>query len=316
MAGERIEDQVIVLIAAPGKAVVDDEVLGEAVSAVAPFMPEVRWLDEEGREACEVAFTPPPASHYQPRSLEERLRGRLMGLEVDVAVLPLGGRRKKLLMADLDASVIATECIGELMAAVGGGAQVAAIAARVLRDGMSLHDETRHEAMALFGALPEETVREMIGKCIRIRPDAAVLAATMKAKGAFTALVSGGPAVVVRHVAEALGVDAWRACVSRTDGREPAGATEALEALEADGRGRLEFMRELVRARGLSAADVLAVGESAADVPMVEAAGLGVAWHAVPALRAVADARIDHGDLTALLYLQGYRRDEFVVPGR
>ncbi len=90
-ADERLDDQVIVLVAAPGKAQIDDSVIAEAVSTVSLLFanPEVRWLDETGREACEIAFTPPPASHYNPRSLEERLRARLMGLAIDVAVLPL-----------------------------------------------------------------------------------------------------------------------------------------------------------------------------------------------------------------------------------
>ncbi len=306
---ERVEDQVIVLIAAPGKAAIDEAVLAAAISAVAPFNPELRWLDEEGHEACEIAFTPPPASHYQPRSLEERLRGRLMGQPIDVAVLPLGGRRKKLLVADMDSTVIGQECIDELAAAAGKGAAVAAVTERAMRGELPFREALRQRVAHLEG-LPEAAIRDVIETRICLNPGAETLVRTMKAHGAFTALVSGGFAPFAEHVAAQAGFDFWQANVLKTEEGRLTGEVEE-PALGKD--AKLAIMKRLAAERGLALADVLAVGDGANDVEMVQAAGLGVAWHAKPVLREVADARIDHGDLTALLYLQGYRKDEFIL---
>ncbi len=307
---ERPEDQVIVLMAAPGKAVIDEAVLAEVISAVAPFDPELRWLDETGHEACEVAFTPPPSSHYQARSLEERLRGRLSGRPIDVAVLPLGGRRKRLLVADMDSTIIAQECIDELAAAAGKGAEVAAVTERAMRGEIPFREALRQRVAHLEG-LPETVVQDVIGKRICINPGAAVLVATMKAHGAKTALVSGGFAPFAAHVAEVLGFDVWHAnSLKVKDGHLTGEVSEPALGKDA----KLEIMQALAAEMGIGLDAVLAVGDGANDVEMVRAAGLGVAWHGKPVLRAVADARIDVCDLSALLFLQGYRTDEF-VPG-
>jgi len=306
---EKPEDQVIVLMAAPGKAVIDDAVLAEVISAVAPFNPELRWLDEEGHEACEVAFTPPPASHYQPRSLEERLRGRLMGRPIDVAVLPLGGRRKRLLVADMDSTIIAQECIDELAAAAGKGEEVAAITERTMRGEIPFRESLRQRVAHMAG-LREDVLSEVIENRICINPGAAVLVATMKAHGAKTALISGGFAPFARHVAETLGFDVWRANELKVENGRLTG--EVIEpALGKD--AKLEIMKELAAEMGIGLDAVLAVGDGANDVEMVRAAGLGVAWHAKPVLRDVADARIDYADLSSLLYLQGYMKSDFCI---
>jgi len=187
----------MVLIRAPGKGELGEEALAQALEMAAPFSPELRWLDERGREAAEIAFTPPPASHFQPRSMEERLRARLMGLPVDVAVLPLGGRRMEALVSDVGEDEAGAEVVRATMAAHGG--------------------------RALLGA-----------------------------SGAG----GGGEAT----------------------------------------RGR----------------KVLAAVRAAGALALFEGADMRVAYHAGGEVEEMADARIRHGDLTALLYLQGYRKDEFV----
>ena len=304
---EAATDHVIVLINAPDKGALDDAVVATAIDTVAPFHPELRWLNEEGRTAAEVAFTPPP-SHFLPRSLEDRLRGRLMGRAVDLAVLPLGRRQKKLLIADMDSTIIGQECIDELAAAAGVGEQVAAITERAMKGELGFRDALR-ERVAMLKGLPETAIAEVIERRITITPGARTLVQTMKANGAYTALISGGFTPFAEYVARTVGFD----CHQANDLPAAGGALtgEAAEPILGKDAKR-DALERLVEKRGLSLDDALAVGDGANDADMIAAAGLGVAFHAKPVLADVADARIEHGDLTALLYLQGYTRDQFV----
>ncbi len=304
-------DHVIVLIAAPGKAEIDEDVLGPALEATAPFHPELRWLDEAGREAAEIAFTPPPASHFAPRSLEERLRGRLMGLPIDVAVLPLGGRRKKLLIADMDSTIIGQECIDELAAEAGIGEEVADITAQAMRGELNFREALKAR-VAMMKGLPEEAIDSVIVGRITITPGAETLVATMKARaGAYAALVSGGFDPFAEYVAQYVGFDCFQANkLPQENGLLTGEVAEPILGKDA----KVEALERLERKLGLSDADVLAVGDGANDAAMIERAGLGVAAHAKPLLREVADVRIDHAALTALLYVQGYTKAEFVTP--
>ena len=303
----QLPDQVLVLIAKPGAASLDDDLLAEVAAPLAPFNAELRWLEEAGRTAAEIAFTPPPPSHYNPRSLEDRVRRTLMGLPIDVAVLPLGGRRKKLLIADMDSTIIGQECIDELAAYAGVGEEVAAVTERAMRGELDFRGALRERLKKLKG-LPEEAISEVIEQRICINAGAEVLVHTMKAHGAKTALVSGGFVPFARHVAEQVGFDFFRANeLPVKDGKLTGEAAEPILGKDA----KLETLLELVAEMGITTDDVLAVGDGANDAAMIEAAGLGVAYHAKPVLAEVADARIEHNDLSALLYLQGYRRDEF-----
>ena len=301
-------DHVIVLIHAPGKGELPEEALAAALQAVAPFNPELRWLDEAGREAAEVAFSP-PMSHFIPRSLEDRLRGRLTGLEVDVAVLPLGGRRKRLLIADMDSTIIEQECIDELAAQAGIGEEVAEITARAMRGELGFR-EALAERMALLRGLPREAIDLVIVGRITIAPGAETLVRTMKAHGAHAALVSGGFEPFAEYVAARVGFDEFQANRLPHDDAGLLTGEVAEPVLGKD--AKVEALDRLVEKLGITHADALAIGDGANDAGMIEKAGLGVAMHAKPLLREVADARIDHGDLTAALYLQGYRKDEFV----
>ena len=300
-------DQVLVLIAKPGAASLDDDLLAEVAAPLAMFNAELRWLEEEGRTAAEIAFSPPPPSHYNPRSLEDRARRTLMGLPIDVAVLPLGGRRKKLLIADMDSTIIGQECIDELAAHAGVGEEVAAVTERAMRGELDFRGALRERLKKLKG-LPEEAIAEVIEQRICVNNGAEVLVRTMKAHGAKTALVSGGFMPFAQHVAEQVGFDFFRANeLPVKDGKLTGEAAEPILGKDA----KLETMLELVAKMGITTEDVIAVGDGANDAAMIEAAGLGVAYHAKPVLAQVADARIEHNDLSALLYLQGYRRDEF-----
>ena len=305
----RPQDQVVVLIARPGEAALTDELLAQVAEPLAPFMPELRWLEEKERSAAEMAFTPPPASHYNPRSLRERLRGRLMGLPVDIAVLPLGGRRKKLLVADMDSTIIGQECIDELAAHAGVGREVAEVTERAMRGELGFREALK-ERLARLKGLPESIIDEVIEQRICITNGAQTLVRTMRAHGAKTALVSGGFVPFARHVAEVVGFDTFRANeLPARDGRLTGEAAEPILGKDA----KLETLLELARELNITPAEVLAVGDGANDAAMIEAAGLGVAYHAKPVLADIADAQIEYNDLTALLYLQGYRHDEFVT---
>jgi len=303
-----MQDHVIVLIHAPGKGEIDADARAEALSAVAPFNPELRWLDETGGEALEIAFTPPPDSHFRPRSLEDRLRARLMGEALDIAVLPLGGRRKKLLIADMDSTIIGQECIDELAAEAGVGEEVAEITERAMRGELNFREALK-ERVALLTGEPQEAIDRVIVGRICTNPGARTLVRTMKAHGAHTALVSGGFIPFAEHVAQVTGFDEIQANALPCENGLLTGRTaEPILGREA----KAEALERLVKKLGIAQHDVLAVGDGANDAEMVTRAGMGVAYHAKPLLRELADARIDHGDLTAILYLQGCRKAEFV----
>ena len=239
--------------------------------------------------------------------LEDALRHELAGLPVDVAVVPAGNRRKRLLLADMDSTIIEQEVVDELAAVAGVGPAVSAVTERTMRGELAFEPALR-ERMALLEGLPATAIETIIRDRISFAPGARTLVATMKAHGAFTAIVSGGFTAFTGHVAEALGFESHEANrlvieYGRLTGRvaEPVlGQTAKVEAL-----------RRLTKKLGIAMDEVIAVGDGANDIAMLRLAGLGVAFHGKPAVRAAADVRIDHADLTALLYLQGYRKAQF-----
>ena len=258
------------------------------------------WLSPG--EACDV---PVAGDRY---AILRAARHALGDAPFDVAVLPAENRRKKLLLADMDSTLIGQECIDELAEFVGVGSHVAAITERAMRGEIAFEPALR-ERVSLLAGLSSGVVERVLAKRITLDPGGRTLVQTMRHAGAHTALVSGGFTVFTGPVAERLGFHLNRANTLILDGEvftghvaEPILGREAKEAT----------LRELAAELGIGLADVVAVGDGANDLGMVRAAGLGVAYHAKPALRAEADAAIDHADLTALLFLQGYRRDEFV----
>jgi len=231
----------------------------------------------------------------------------IRALGVDIAVQKAGTRKKKLLLADMDSTMIGQECIDELADAAGIGEKVAAITARAMNGELDF-EAALLERVALLKGLDQGLIGTVLNERIRLARGGRTLVATMKANGAYTALVSGGFVQFTGAVAKALGFHEHRANALL----ESAGTLTGDVARPILGReAKVEALLELRRGLELEPEDVLAVGDGANDLGMIERAGLGVALHAKPVVAAAAPVRIDHGDLTSLLFLQGYSRDEF-----
>ncbi|RVT83193.1 phosphoserine phosphatase SerB [Rhodobacteraceae bacterium CCMM004] len=253
----------------------------------------------------------------RPANLDD-VRRDLADRRVDIAAQPATGRRKRLLLADMDSTMIGQECIDELADVAGVGAQVAAITAQAM-DGALDFEGALRARVALLAGLDAGAIDRVWRDRITFTPGGRTLVATMRAHGATAVLVSGGFTAFTARVAAALGFDRHRAnglpvadgCITGEVAEPILGRAAKVAALE-----------ELTAELGLGDADVLAVGDGANDLGMLLRAGTGVALHAKPSVAAQAPIRIDHGDLTALLYLQGYSSAEFVdevpgpVPGR
>ena len=234
----------------------------------------------------------------------------LQQLGVDMVVQPSAGRRKMMLLADMDSTMIEQECIDELADQAGVGDHVKAITARAMNGELDFNAALT-ERVGLLRGLPLGVIDEVLQQRITYMPGGAVLLATMKANGAYAALVSGGFTAFTEKVAAHLGFDEHRANVLLTDGATLSGQV----ALPILGREAKVDALETITARlGLAPADVLAVGDGANDLGMLGLAGTGVALHAKPAVAAQCNVRINHGDLTALLFLQGYTQAQFVAP--
>ena len=234
----------------------------------------------------------------------------LQRLGIDLAVQPAGGRRKKLLVADMDSTMIRQECIDELAEVAGVGAHVREITARAMNGELDFEGALT-ERVALLRGLEESVIEEVLAARITQMPGGAALVATMRAAGAHTLLVSGGFTAFAGPVAEAIGFHEARANLLESEGGRLTG-TVARPILGRDAKVRA--LEETAARLGIPESEVLAVGDGANDLGMLERAGLGVALHAKPSVQARCEIRVNHGDLTALLYLQGYARDEFAEP--
>ena len=241
----------------------------------------------------------------------EAVRADLDARGLDLAVQPTANRRKAVLLADMDSTMIGQECIDELADVAGVGPRVAAITARAMNGELNFH-EALIERVGLLAGLPVSVIAEVLAERITLAPGGRTLVATMKANGAWTALVSGGFTDFTGPVAARIGFDEQRANVLLSDERGRLSGRVALPILGRE--AKVEALHEITAARGLTPADAIAVGDGANDLGMLQLAGTGVALHAKPVVAAQAPVRINHGDLTALLYLQGYGRDEFVAP--
>jgi phosphoserine phosphatase len=240
------------------------------------------------------------------RAIAAQLRALFSG--IDVLVQPAANRRKRLFLADMDSTMIEQECIDELADFVGLKAHVAAITERAMRGEIAFEPALR-ERVALLKGLAVQVVDEVIAKHITLTPGGRTLVSTMRANGAFTCLVSGGFTLFTQRIAAMIGFDDTHANTLVVDGGTLAGLVEE----PIFGRdGKRATLLALRQDRGLAAEDTMAIGDGANDLDMIAEAGLGVAYHAKPKVAEAAAARIDHGDLTALLYVQGYGKDAFV----
>ena len=275
----------------------------EAARAALPGAGAPSWL--AAGTAADIPFSAEDGLHQ--RALAARLRALVPG--VDVVAQPVAHRRKKLFLADMDSTMIGQECIDELADYAGLKAHVATITERAMRGEIAFEPSLRERA-ALLEGLPVSVVEEVLRERIRLTPGARTLVGTMRANGARTALVSGGFTLFTDRVAAMIGFDENRAnTLTLIDGHSLAGrVAEPIFGRDGKRAALLELRQEL----GLAKHDTLAIGDGANDLDMIAEAGLGVAYHAKPKVAEAASARIDHGDLTALLYVQGYRKDEFV----
>lgn len=267
-------------------------------------LPGARQPVPLGPNATDIPFSAGTAADQ--RALAEALRAAL-GPPVDVVVQPTAHRRKKLFLADMDSTMIGQECIDELADYAGLKTYVAAITERAMRGEIEFAPALR-ERVALLKDMPLAVIDEVIEERITPTPGARTLVTTMRANGAYTCLVSGGFTLFTGRVAALLGFDEARANTLEVTGERLTG--NVIEPLFGREEKRAALL-DLRAQRGLRPEETLVAGDGANDMDMIREAGLGVAFHAKPAVAAMAPARIDHADLTALLYVQGYRRDEF-----
>ena len=244
-----------------------------------------------------------------PAIVREHAEAALAGRRVDVCVQPVEGRRKRLLIADMDSTIINVECLDELADFAGVKAQVAAITERAMAGELAFEGALR-ERVAMLKGLGVDALQRCYDDRVRLNPGAESLVRTMAAHGARCVLVSGGFTFFTGRVATAAGFHDNRANTLTEDDAVLAGLVgEPILGREA----KLAALLEEVAALGGTPSEALAVGDGANDLAMIEAAGLGVAYRAKPVVAAQANARVDHADLTALLYFQGYRVEDFAA---
>ncbi len=231
----------------------------------------------------------------------------LQKMGVDLVVLPTEGRRKKMLLADMDSTMIEQECIDELADEAGVGARVKDITARAMNGELDFEGALT-ERVGLLKGLDESVIGKVLAERITFMPGGKALLATMKAQGAYAALVSGGFTAFTAKVASELGFDENRAnTLLAENGKLTGDVGRPILGREA----KVQALKEITERLGLAHDNVMAVGDGANDLGMLGLAGAGVALHAKPSVAAECDIRINHGDLTALLYIQGYAKSDF-----
>ena len=291
---------VATLISRPDRRALTEDIAHRAAGAVGASA--IDWLDEE--VACDLALP----DGLLPEAADATLRDLLSLTPIDIVVQSVVGRRKKLLIADMDSTMIDQECIDELADEIGIKDHVAAITARSMNGEIAFEPALR-ERVALLQGLASSVIGEIIEKRITLASGGRELVATMRAAGAWTALVSGGFDAFTGPIAARLGFHENHANrLVETDGRLAGLVVEPILGRAAKAKSLIEIATRL----GITPADAIAVGDGANDLDMLALAGTGVALHAKPAVAAAARVRIDFGDLTALLYLQGYRRSDIV----
>ncbi|MFK7902195.1 MAG: phosphoserine phosphatase SerB [Nitratireductor sp.] len=292
---------VATLIANPQTKALSDTLIDSAKNALKAN--STNWLSMN--EACDIIL-PENLSDADARATLEKVIGEL---PIDFANQNQQERKKKVLIADMDSTMIDQECIDELAAEVGVKERVSQITAKAM-NGEIEFDSALRERVALLKGLPEGIYQQVIDNRITLAKGGKQLVATMKANGGYCALVSGGFTLFTRPIGEEIGFDENRANVLLTsDGKLDGLVQEPILGAQA----KVEALNDIANTKGLSAADFIAVGDGANDLPMLKLAGTGVALHAKPAVGAQSKIKINHGDLTSLLYLQGYTKSEFAL---
>lgn len=255
---------------------------------------KTQWLKEGVAADVFVA-------HEKREALAAKVQAIIADQPYDAVVQPLAGRRKKLFIADMESTIITCECLDELAELVGIREQIAAITARAMNGELDFEAALK-ERVALLKGLSESALQEVYDKKVRLMPGAKELVAAMKKSGAYCMLVSGGFDFYTSRIVKSLGFDEQRS--NRLE-IENGVLTGHVIAPILGKEAKLQALQETCKKRGYKTDEVLAVGDGANDLPMLLAAGLGVAYHAKPSVRAQANARIDHADLRALLFAQG-----------
>lgn len=262
---------------------------------------KLEWLGE--REACEISCK---TSELSPLKIE--MKALLQGKPFDYSILKPTRRKKKLLISDMDSTMIRQECIDELADFAGLKKEVATITEAAMRGELEFKQALTRR-VALLKGMDATVLEQVYQERIELMPGARTLVATMKANGARTLLVSGGFTFFTRRVAEAIGFEGDMAnTLEIADGT----LTGQVIAPILDKESKLLTLQKVSEACQLELEQTLAVGDGANDLPMIEAAGMGVAYRGKDVVKRGADAAIDHADLTALLYLQGYKKAEFL----
>lgn len=293
---------VATLVANPSNPVLTPDIAEQAADAVKAS--GLYWLADG--IACDIAL--------KDGTDEDVARASILAVigsaAIDLVIQDTETRRKRLLIADMDSTMIGQECIDELAAEVGLKEKVAAITARAMNGEIAFEPALR-ERVALLKGLPISVVDEVIAKRITLTPGGRELIATMKSKGHYTALVSGGFTVFTCPIAKTLGFDENRANILLEDDGVLSGfVAEPILGKQA----KVDALNDISEKLGISPSDAIAVGDGANDLGMLQLAGSGVALHAKPTVAAQAKIQINHGDLSALLYIQGYRKTDFVTP--
>ena len=292
---------VVTLIAAPGDEL-DAGIVAEAAARLNALGAETGrpdWLAEG--LACDLGFDGLSADQA-----DAAVRMSLDGAPVDVIAQRADGRRKKLLIADMDSTIVTSETLTDVAEAAGKADVIAAITDRVMRGELNFEDSLRERVAMLEGL--SETALETAYRAIEVSPGAEALVRTMAASGATTALVSGGFTYFTSRIAARLGFDINMANDFIIEGGKLTGrVTEPILGRTS----KYDALVKLAAQNGLGLADAAAVGDGANDLEMIQAAGLGCAYRGKPILRDAARVKLDHADLTGLLYAQGFRRDQF-----
>lgn len=295
-----MNDLVATLISHPARPAIDPALALSASNVLGASGADWLWPGV----ACDIAL--PPSS--DAAKSEDVLRSLLGSAPIDLAVQPAANRRKKLLIADMDSTMIDQECIDELADEVGVKAHVAEITARSMNGEIAFEPALR-ERVALLRDLDIGVVDRIVENRLTLASGGRTLVATMRANGAWTALVSGGFDLFTARISAMLGFDENRANrLIEHNGRLTGEVAEPILGRAA----KAEALHDISARLKLTPADAIAVGDGANDLDMIRLSGTGVALHAKPSVAAEAKIRIDHGDLTALLYLQGYRQEQFV----
>ncbi len=261
---------------------------------------QLTWLARD--IACDI---PLPDHIIDP---QDKLRNALGDSPIDIVIQPVENRRKKLLVADMDSTMIGQECLDEMAEMAGVGDKVRHVTARAMAGELDFEEALRSRLLLLEG-FPVPKLVEVIKQRITLTPGARELVQTMKKHGAYSALISGGFTQFTAYVARQCGFDDHQA--NQLEIVKGILTGKPIEPVLGQ-KSKLRAITEMTLMHSLSFSQTMAVGDGANDISMLKRAGLGVAYHAKPAVREMANAVINHGDLTALLYMQGYKKSEFV----